>query len=1029
MLTQRQLQQTLQKLERLERTLDPYLFQTVDQVPNCRAMRTQEDLHALPDTAQLKEIAPGYTWGAEGEYCWFVTQYTVPAHLAGADLFLKPHIGGYEGLLWVDGVPFGTYNTKIVFTDHGNHYCNLICQNARAGQTIDIAIEYYAGHIYKGNAPLEERPNLPFHYHYEGMDICVKDRAIQDFYFDLRIVNQMVRCLPADSYLAGQVQHALYQAHNALLYAPLDCEWEDFLAGLRAAHPFLREILEQKNGPQAPIAGIIGHSHMDTAWLWHVGETVKKCARTYANQISLMQQYPEYTFVQSSACHSNMIRVHYPALFQRMQEQVASGHYEPNGGVWVECDCNITGAESMVRQFIWGQRFTRKYFNYTANCFWLPDTFGYSAAIPQIMKGCGVDYFLTTKLSWNDTNTFPYDTFWWQGLDGTKVLTHFNQINNWPDAENLYTQLRQTPEKSVTQHKLISYGYGDGGGGPQYEMLESARRCQDLAGIPKASHVRVGDFMQEIEQNADGLSTHTGELYLELHRGTLTNQHEIKRLNRKAEIALHDLEYLVVAEAIRAGETAQSEVANPLYETLLLNQFHDILPGTCIPRAHQEARTQNMQLLKDANALIADLLHSPAEDCITLTNTLSFARNDVLFLNCPAEYCVAGDYPQQHYTNLDGAEILIVSGVSIPAFSSVTLQLIPDHNPQKHDTNVFLDHTLTTPFARIHFDKNGYMDSFIDTRLNRELVAGKAFNTFLLAEDVPADYDNWDIDADIAEKLHDTATLLSQEIVSAGDAAVIIRSNYRLTARSTLTQDMQFFWDTPEVRFDTVMDWQDDHRLLKAAFDTSLQQEFARHEMQFGYIRRPTTRNNSLEKAKFEVVNHKYTDLSEARYGVAILNDCKYGISAEGGSLQLSLHKGGTRPDHTGDHGRHRCRYAFLPHNSDFGAQAVIQPAYCFNLPPLQSKGSYTAVPLVQLDADNVIVESIKPCEDSTRAFIVRLYEAEGAYTPCTLRPCAQVSGAAITNMLEEVQQDLGRQDGYSLTFRPFEIKTLRLQY
>lgn len=275
------------------------------------------------------------------------------------------------------------------------------------------------------------------------------------------------------------------------------------------------------------------------------GRNAEKCARTYANELNLMAQYPEYTFIQSSAYHGDMIRRHYPQLFARIQQAVAAGRYEPNGGVWIECDCNITSGESMIRQFLWGQRFTRKYFGYTSNCFWLPDTFGYSASIPQIMKGCGVDYFLTTKMAWNDTTTFPYDTFLWKGIDGTKVFTHLNKTHVWPDPKTLTDYVVNgndcIREKTVSDKRLISYGFGDGGGGPQFEMIEMARREKDLEGVPCAEHVLVGDFMKELEATSHNVSEYSGELYLELHRGTLTNQHTIKRNNRLAERNIHNL--------------------------------------------------------------------------------------------------------------------------------------------------------------------------------------------------------------------------------------------------------------------------------------------------------------------------------------------------------------------------------------------------------------------------------------------------------------------------------------------------------
>ena len=1033
MLTDKQIERMLGKLKRFESTIEPYIFEKAGEL-TCAAFLTTEQFHDIPEASLFAPVKKGWHWGGEGAYCWFTAQLTVTPELAGRDLYIRPSIQGYEALVWVNGEPYGTFSTKIVFTGHGNHYCDLIKKAPPAGETIDIAVEYYAGHAYKGCMPLEEEPLLDYDFAYNGIDICTKNEEIQEFYFDLVTLNQLVEIMPKDSFRRAEAVNALYKMHEVLYYSIADTDWQTFIGAMREAKPFMKKALQVKNAEGAPFAAVIGHSHMDTAWLWHIDETIKKCARTYSNQVSLMEQYPEYKFIQSSACHGDMILTHYPQLFERIKALVAQGRYEPNGGVWVECDCNITSGESMVRQFLWGQRFTRKHFNYTSNCFWLPDTFGYSAAIPQIMKSCGVDYFLTTKIGWNDTNAFPYDTFYWQGLDGTRVFAHFNTTHCFPDAATLSSQLKDgyagtVRETTVTDKRICAYGFGDGGGGPQFEMIELAKRCKDLNGVPKAEHMLVGDAMKLIEATAVNPNTFTGELYLELHRGTLTNQHIIKRNNRKAEFALRDLEFFTVNEAVKNGDIAANTAVEPLYRLMLINQFHDILPGTCIPKAHIQSNKETTKIIETSAKLIADITASSAAESVTLTNTLSFERTSPVLIDYTQGYIVEGDYKQQLYTDLDGKVKLIVSGVTIPAFSSLTLKLVRG-TVSALSAFTLCGNCVMTPFAKVEFDKRGCISSFVDTRIDRELCGeGYPLNTFLIAEDVPKAWDNWDLDADIECKFKDAAQLVSREIYSQGEAALILRSKYKLTEKSTVTQDMFFFADTAEVRFDTVMDWQDDHRFLKAAFDTSVMQDFARCEVQFGFVKRPTTRNNSLEKAKFEVLNHKYTDLSEARYGVAILNDCKYALSLEGGKMRLSLHKGGNRPDFRGDKGLHRCVYSFLPHNSGFGVESVIKPAYELNVPPVVTPGEYKTTQLVEVEADNIIVETIKPCEDSERAFIVRMYDAEGAYTRTGVKLFAGAKSAEITNMLEETLEVLPDVDAVNLEFRPFEIKTMKVAY
>lgn len=1028
MLNEPQIGKLLSKINRFLTTIEPMIFETKDTVDFSQFV-TKDRLHEIPDESKFSPVERGSTWYGKDAYSWYKTSYKVPTELAGKDLFIKPHMGGYEALLFVNGRTMGTFATKITYTGHGNHYCDMIKKNAVANENLDIVIEYYGGHDYPGCHPYEDACIKDYNFIYDGADICTKNYEIQEFYFDLMTVYQLATELEKDSFMRGFALNALYEVHKNVYYAIEDVDNDTFMDGIRKAAPALKDVLSKKSSDSDPCMGLIGHSHMDTAWLWHVGETEKKVTRTYANALNLMEQYPEYNFVQSSACHGDMIRKNYPELFERIKEKVHEGRYEPNGGVWVECDCNITSGESMIRQFLWGQRFTRKYFDYTSDCFWLPDTFGYSAAIPQIMKGCGVDYFLTTKLSWNDTNVFPYDTFKWVGIDGTSVFTHFNKTHMYPDAGSVIKETKGSRngirQKSVTNKRLIAYGFGDGGGGPQFEMVELAKRIQNLDSIGKSKHTTVSDFMKDLEATAVNPNTYKGELYLELHRGTLTNQHTIKRNNRKSEFALRDLEILTVNEAKKNNKAASSENIAPLYETLLKNQFHDILPGTCLNRAHVESRAETNALIKSAKEQISAIVDSDNKNCVTFINTLSFDRNDVIFM--PYEgYIVDADCKQQIYTNIDGVATLMISGISVPAMGSVTLNL---KEGSVENVSVFTANgsTLETNFATVKFADNGTICSFVDKSANRELLGdGYNFNTFIMAEDVPTEWDNWDIDVDVQCKFNDASNLVSREVVSSGSVAHIIRSEYKISEKSTIMQDMIFFADSQEVRFDTVMDWQDDHRLLKTAFDTNIVEDFARHDIQFGLVKRPTTRNNSIEQAKFEVVNHKYTDLSEIRYGAAMLNDCKYGITVENGNMRLSLHKGGTHPDYLGDHdGLHKCTYSFLPHNCGFNSDAVIKPSYMLNVPVIVAKGEYKTESLVNVDASNIFVEAVKPCEDTQNAYIVRLYEAEGTRTNAVLS-FPNAKKCEITNMLEETLSDL---TDMNVSFRPFEIKTVKVYY
>ena len=468
---------------------------------------------------------------------------------------------------------------------------------------------------------------------------------------------------------------------------------------------------------------------------------------------------------------------------------------------------------------------------------------------------------------------------------------------------------------------------------------------------------------------------------------------------------------------------------------MLVNQFHDILPGTCIPRAHDEAREAVGHIIEESGRQSKRILENWADasegKTVTLVNTLSFQRSDVVYL--PFEGCyAAGDYRQQVVEDRDGNKKLAVMGVKIPAFGSTVLAMT-EEAPQSVSAFAVSGEKgeiLETPMVKVTFNEKGYMDSFVDKRSGRQLKGeGYALNTLLMAEEVSLGWDNWDVDADFESKLRDSAELLERRVVADGAVEFRIRSRYRLSAKSTLEQDMIFYADSPEVVFETRMDWQDDHRFLKAAFDTGIHTDYASQEIQFGYIRRVTNRNTEIEKSRFEVSNHKYTDLSETRYGAAVLNDCKYGISVKDSQMRLSLHKGGCMPDERGDKGIHECTYAFLPHMGSLSADSVIQPAYRLNEKPFAVAGNLPMESLVSLDCDHVIAETVKPMENNGRGFILRLYEAEGAAEKTVLTFGFPVKGLAETNMLEEVQTEYPAARQLELEFRAFEIKTIAVWY
>ena len=1020
----------LGKLENLNKIYSGLMYTKIQSLENLLGMQTKEHFRK-PPTEGLSPIKAGDRWGGEYMNLWIMGSYTVPEEFDGKRLYVIPRTNAYETLFFKNGIPDGIFNSKGDYMGI-MHSAQLITENAKCGETFNLAFECYAHHFCAECHPyLHYGKDVPvgrdedFQKTFKSIDICTVNEDIYNFVFDLNIVLQMATSLDDSNFLRHRAQIALEKVFADIIQYPAHYTMDAVNASVKKCLEHLNPLLAHAPSETTRgFIGLVGNSHMDTAWLWPVSETIRKCARTYSNVVKLMEQYPEYKFIQSSTLHLEWMKNYYPDLYEKMKKYIAEGRYEPNGGVFVECDCNITSGELMARQFMYGQHFTRDEFGYTADSFWLPDTFGYNAMIPQIMKESDVKYFYTTKMGWNDLNEFPLTSFNWKGIDGSTVLTHLNTIDTSPDVKDTQKQIDTIKNKEHFEGRLHSFGHGDGGGGPTPAMLEKARRITNVPGLVNCRYTTISEFMQELEKVGDKLPTYTGELYLELHRGTLTQMHEIKRSNRKAEFALHDMDYFNVL----AGKP-KNERTDEMYKVLMTNQFHDILPGTCYTGVTQKSVAENYELVDKAkeicNNYTAELL---AGEGITLFNTTSFDRDDVITIEDK------GVYPEgkiaQSYTDVTGKAVVAVGGIEIPAMGQVSLptcdKITTAESPFAWDGTV-----LETPFAKVTFNDKGGIVSFIDKRADREIKkdAGLPLNTIYIAEDVPKTYDNWDIDIETMSKLRVQDDLLSMEVVSNGALQFVLRLTYAIGQASKLMQDVIFYANTARVDFHTVVDWKEKHTLLKTGFDLDINSMNIKNEIQFGHIDRPVTRNNEYEAAKFEVCNYKWSDLSESRFGVAILNDCKYGLSTYEGNLCLTLHRGGTHPDVTGDEGVHEMTYSLYPHAEGFSTNNVIRESYLLNVPVVISEGSAdTKTPFMAISADNVICEAIKPAAYRDDAFVVRLYEAERNKTNCTVTVPEGVKQVFRCNILEDIKEEIPVVDGkITLTVKPFQIVSLMM--
>lgn len=1025
----------LHKLEHIERRYSEKRYESVTDV-SVELWQTKEFLHAEPGRksgAKWKPAKPGMRWGGSWVTGWFRGDVRLPAACRNQRVFVRAKTGAKEAMFLVDGEHRGTFD-----------YAHPVVMMTGKGSThkrYHLAFEAYARHDFPGTQP-DEKPTVVERNSalFEGIEIVLERDDVSAFVFDLKTLRQLATAMDENSLRRGKITRCLAKVFEIVDADPNFRDESSWRPKLAEARKVMKPLLALQNGPTTPQYGIMGHSHLDTAWLWTIAETERKTGRTFGSVLNLMEQFPKFKFLQSSPCHVDMVKRLYPDLFKRIQKAVKAGRWEPNGGAWVEPDCNLTGGEALIRHFLLGQLYTREHFDYTADTFWQPDVFGYSAALPQILQGVEMPYFCTTKIGWNDTTRFPYDTFVWEGIDGSKVLAHFNTTHWVPDPASMIRDWNWVQHKDVQDRRFGALGWGDGGGGPTEEMLHLADRLEDLEGCPKAEYTTLSDFMKGVDRDLSAdLPKWVGELYLELHRGTLTGIAAIKRLNRENELALRDAEWLATVAALRGG-TYPSERMLELWKVLLINQFHDILPGSSIAEANDQAIKELNENLTDveelAGASAKRLAGSPRGRSKTalIFNSLSWDRVGQMELrDAPRNMVPDGpEVTSQWVEDVEGKRRLMTHGLEIAALGASIVPLKRTLRKQPASPFISSKSRLETPHYVVRFDRLGRIVSLKHKASNREVVQpGGALNTFWIGEDVPQAWDNWDIDSDQKLKMRAAEKLVSREVVADGPLQIRIRSKFEMGGASTLTQDVVFHAHSERVDFDTVVDWQEKMTLLKAGFELNLLADQARHEIQYGHVDRPTHLNQLADRARFEVCAHKWTDLSENGFGVALLNNCKYGVSVEGSDVRLTLIKSGTHPDPRGDPGRHRFSYALLPHDAGFGVESVIRPAYEFNVQPRAIAAATIARPiesLVRVDQPNIIIESVKWAEKG-KAFVVRLYDAGRIGRHVQLTFGAAVKRLTKTNMLEVKGEAIALRDGVAkLYVKPFEIVTLRCE-
>ncbi len=997
--------------------------------------------HLTPEDAargSFAPMAPGTKWGHTWEYCWMRGRVVLPEAAAGRRVALDLQTGG-ESTVFVDGRSFGTRRAEWVHVPHHYIVDNFLTESGEPGRAYDLLIEAYAGHFFPESelGGCATGPVLPGSYTdpkaggeratLGNMTFGVWNEDAYQLYMDLNTLFLLGDQLDPEGLRADHVAEAL---ERATLLVDFEQDLEGRVAGYRAAREALKPALEAVNGSTAPQFYAVGNAHLDLAWLWPMAETHRKTSRTFAQQLRLIEAYPGYKYIQSQPAAYEMCREHYPELFERIAQAARGGQWIPEGAMWVEPDTNMTSGESLVRQLVHGKRYFRDVFGVDSVVLWLPDTFGYSAALPQLLRGAGVKYLVTQKIFWsyNEGDRFPYHYFTWRGADGSEIDSFLPTSYTYrTDPKEIVETWNKRVQKRGLDAFLLPFGYGDGGGGPTRDHIEYLLREKDLEGMPRVKMEGPVRFFEDMEAQGGPKHTYVGELYFSAHRGVYTSQAAIKRGNRKAELALREAEMWGSLAMLKGAEYPLARM-DAAWKRLLLNQFHDILPGSSIARVYEDARRDHRWIIAEAEAVADGALAAlAAGEGATVFNSLSFERTGLVELPAAfADGAVTGDGAPVAVRRVGDR---VLARVTAPACGAVSLKPARTaiEGPRACAALTEKGAVLENGHVRAEFNERGEIVSFVLKASGREYAAGP-MNRLLMYKDVPRLFDAWDIDSNYILQPVAIDEPVKLTVAEAGGLRAVLRLERRVLD-SAFAQDIVLEADSRRVDFVTDVDWHELHRLLKVEFPVAVRATEGVNEIQFGYMKRPTHRSRLYDSDRFEVCNQRYSALCDGNHGAAVLNDCKYGVSMNGNALQLTLLRAAASPEMRADNGAHRFTYAFTAWEGDFMGSPVVREAYDLNVPMRVAGGACEGFSAFGVDAPNVFIDTVKPAEDGSGDIVLRLYEAKRADTRCALNVNLPVTRAWACNLLEDKQEELVVTDGrIDLRFHTFEVKTLRLE-
>ncbi|MDR1629002.1 MAG: glycosyl hydrolase-related protein [Oscillospiraceae bacterium] len=988
-------------------------------------------------------------WGYPECYCWFRHSFTIPERFKGKTVFYQVY--PYDDGNWAQT------NPQLIFFANGhcvqgmdsNHQSVKLLQSAQGGEKYDVHLNAHTDTFtWRGQVRMRARLN-------------VIDEDVYKLLYHIRTPLEVANLHGIDDLARVEIIKTLTEAINMLnLNAPYG---DAFKQNVFDTIAFLDENLYGKDTTGVTVSSI-GHTHIDVAWLWRLRQTRDKTGRTFATVLKMMEENPDYQFMSSQAQLYDYVKKDYPEVYEGMRRRIREGRWEVEGGMWVEADTNVSSGESLVRQFLVGKRFFRKEFDKDCKILWLPDVFGYSASLPQIMKKSGIDYFMTTKISWSEYTKLPYDTFMWRGIDGSEVLSHFIPSQDYKTEDegrntttyNGHLEPKQVmggwyryQQKDLNKNILFSYGWGDGGGGPTQHMFEHGKRMEaGIQGCPKVKFETAREFFDRLDAEVKGsrrLNTWCGELYLEYHRGTLTAQASNKRYNRKSEVLYQDAETAsVLAATVKDGgfdKYPKTGLDNG-WEIILLNQFHDIIPGSSIKAVYDDSKEQYEAITTEGKYMLTSAFDRVAADIkaagrsLVVFNTLGFARTEAVICDPPASSAFtlvdADGSAVPYQATHDGKIIFVAEAVPSKGYKTYLVQPIAYEN--KNTAAVVNGNKITSRHFDFEFDGDMAIAKLIHKKTGRSVAPeGKKLNEIVAYEDRPYAHPAWDVNAYFEEKESPINDVQSTTVIENGPVRTVIQITRRFQS-SLFTQNIIVYNDIERIDVENVVDWKEDYYIVKALFPVDVNAVKATYDIQFGNLERSAHRNTIWDFAQFEVAAQKWADVSDNSFGLSVLNDCKYGYDIKNNLLRLTLIRCQNSPQPDQDKCMHYFTYSIYPHGGHVAQSDVVSQGYSLNYPLYttitEGMGELPAeFSLFSVDKDNIVIETVKKCEDSDE-IIVRVFETWNRQTACAFTSAKTIAAAAECDMMEENDAPLTYpiDNVLDLTFKPFEIKTLKLR-